>query len=135
MELHLKIIGLLLICMALIHVAFPKYFNWEVELSNLSLINRQMTYIHTLFLALVLLLMGILCLTSSHDLATTPLGKRLTLGFGLFWLLRLIIQFFGYSSTLWRGKKFETIVHILFVFLWTYLSFVFLFIYWANNGI
>ena len=135
MELHLKIIGLLLICLALIHVEFPKYFNWEVELSKLSLINRQMTYIHTLFLALVLLLMGILCLTSSRDLATTPLGKRLMLGFGLFWFLRLIVQFFGYSSTLWRGKKFETIVHILFVFLWTYLSFVFLFIYWANNGI
>jgi hypothetical protein len=30
------------------------------------------------------------------------------LGCGLFWLARLLVQFFGYSAQLWRGKGFET---------------------------
>lgn len=131
MELHLKIIGTLLIILALAHVVFPKFFNWETELKNLSLINRQMMTIHTFFIALTVLLMGILCLTSSSELINTSLGKKISLGLGIFWLIRLYIQFFGYSSSLWRGKIFETIIHVLFTLLWIYLSSIFLFIYYT----
>jgi hypothetical protein len=125
MHLHLKIIGTLLIILALIHIVFPKYFNWEKELSSLSLINRQMISVHTFFIALTIFLMGLLCFTLPNDLIETNLGKKISLGLGIFWTLRLIIQFFGYSSKLWKGKAFETTVHILFAFLWTYLSFIF----------
>ena len=92
----------------------------------MSLINRQMFYIHSYFIALTLLLMGILCLTSAADLLNTNLGKRICLGLGIFWLIRLVIQFVGYSSKLWRGKRFETGMHILFSLFWIYLSTVFL---------
>ena len=126
MEIHIKIIGLALIVLSLIHIIFPKYFNWKNELQSLSLINRQMMIVHTFFVALVLLLMGFLCLTSSNELVTSILGKRVCLGFSIFWLFRLIIQFFGYSSQLWKGKKLETSVHIIFSILWTYVSAVFI---------
>jgi hypothetical protein len=96
----------------------------------LSLINRQVMYVHTFFIALVVLLMGILCLTSAKELIETDLGKKIVLGLGIFWMIRLFIQFFGYSSKLWKGKTFETIIHIVFSFLWTYLSTIFLMIYW-----
>jgi uncharacterized membrane protein len=84
-----------------------------------------MMYVHTFFIAIVVFLIGVLCLTSSRELIETNLGKRICFGLGLFWTIRLIIQFFGYSSELWKGKTFETSVHILFIFLWTYLSFIF----------
>ncbi len=126
MVIHFKIIGILLIALALVHVIFPKYFNWDKELKSLSLINRQMMVVHTLFVALVVFLMGLLCLTSSEELMETNLGKKVSLGFGIFWFIRLYIQFFGYSSLLWKGKLFETIVHISFACTWTYLSFIFL---------
>lgn len=129
MELHLKIIGWILILLASVHVVFPKRFNWTEELSSLSLINREVMYIHTFFIALVVLLMGILCLTSAKELIETNLGNKVTLGLGVFWSIRLLIQFFGYSSELWKGKTFETIIHILSSFLWTYLSVIFLMIY------
>lgn len=125
MHIHLKIIGTLLIMLALIHGVFPRYFKWEKELGSLSLFNRQLITIHTFFIALTVFLMGLLCLTSSSDLIETSFGKKISLGLGVFWVIRLIIQFFGYSSKLWKGKTFETTVHILFTFLWTYLSFVF----------
>lgn len=125
MYLHLKITGILLIVLALIHVVFPRYFNWKTELSSLSLVNRQMTTVHTFFIALTVLLMGLLCLTSYKDLVETNLGRKICFGFGVFWTMRLVIQFIGYSSQLWKGKTFETTVHVVFIFLWTYLSFVF----------
>ena len=126
MELHLKIIGILLIVLGLVHVIFPRYFNWKAELKSLSLINRQVMMVHTFFIAITVILMGLLCLNSANELAQTSLGKKVSLGFGIFWSFRLLIQLFGYSSQLWKGKKFETLVHIVFTCTWTYLSVVFL---------
>lgn len=125
LDIHIKIIGVLLIGLALIHSIFPRYFNWKEELRRLGMMNRQMMRIHTFFIALVVFLMGVLCLYSTDDLINTQLGKTLSLGLGVFWFCRLILQFFGYSSQLWRGKTFETIVHILFSLFWVYLTGVF----------
>lgn len=116
--------------LACLHAGFPRYFNWAGELKSLSLINRQMVYIHTLFIALVVLLMGVLCWWCAPELIATPLGRKVALGLGLFWMARLLVQFFGYSVELWRGKGFETAVHISFSLLWAYLTMVFFAIYW-----
>lgn len=129
MEIHFKIIGSVLIVLAFLHAIFPKYFNWDKELASLSLINRQMMVVHTFFVAFIVFLMGLLCLSSSHDLIETSLGKKIVLGLGIFWAARLFVQFFGYSADLWKGKTFETAIHILFALLWTYLSSIFLLTY------
>ncbi len=126
MEVHFKIVGVLLISLSFMHLLFPKYFNWSKELKSLSLINRQMMYIHTLFIALLLLILGVICVSSADELISSSLGKKITLGFGIFWLIRLLVQFFGYSSNLWKGKTFETSIHLIFSFLWAYMSVVFL---------
>lgn len=131
MELHFKIIGVLLIGLALMHIPFPKQFRWKEELRPLSLLNREMMYVHTLFIALMILLMGFLCLFSSNDLVSTQLGRRVSLGMGIFWVTRLFIQFFGYSSELWKGKVFETTMHILFSILWIYFSVIFVAVWLA----
>lgn len=131
MIIHFRIIGSLLILLAFSHTVFPRYFNWREELQPLSLINRQIMTIHTFFIALCVFLLGLLCLTSGNDLINTSFGKKISLGMGLFWLIRLLIQFFGYSPELWRGKRFETIIHILFSMLFGYMSIVFFFTYFS----
>ena len=105
MELNLKIISILLIILAFIHAIFPKYFNWKQELNSLSIINRQLMYVHSFFIAFVVLLMGVLCLTSANELIETTLGKRICLGIGVFWITRFFIQFFGYSSKNLEGQN------------------------------
>ncbi|WGQ07652.1 hypothetical protein QG516_13855 [Pedobacter gandavensis] len=130
MEIHFKIIGVLLIALSFMHVIFPRYFNWSKELVSLSLVNRQMMYVHTFFIALVVFLIGVLCLTSSEELLSTGLGKKIVLGFGVFWSVRLLMQFFGYSSALWKGKFKETVIHIIFSLFWTYLTVIFFTSYW-----
>jgi hypothetical protein len=129
MTVHLKIIGSILIFLAICHIVFPRYFGWGKELLTISLINRQMMYVHTFFIALTIFLMGIFCIYGSSDIVNTSVGKQLALGFSIFWGLRLIFQFFVYSPKLWKGKIFETTIHILFSVLWTYFTTVFLMIY------
>lgn len=126
MEIHFKVIGVLLILLSVVHIFFPKYFKWDLELKSLSLINRQLMTMHTFFIALAIFLMGLLCLTSSTELIETNLGNKISLGLGIFWSIRLFMQFFGYSTGLWKGKTFETIIHIIFSLFWAYLSIVFL---------
>ena len=128
MEVHYRIIGGLLMALALVHIIFPRYFRWQVELERISLVNRQMMIVHTFFIALTVFLMGLLCLTSATELVHTSLGKKISLGLGIFWTVRLFVQFFGYSSELWKGKPFETTVHILFSGFWLYLSAVFIWV-------
>ena len=128
MDFHIKIIGVSLIVLALLHCLFPRYFNWKQELGSLSVINRQMFHVHSFFIALMVLLMGLLCLTCSPELLKSTLGKRICLGLGIFWIARLAIQFFVYSPKLWKGKRFETSVHVLFSMFWIYLSTVFVWI-------
>ncbi len=125
MEIHIQIIGTLLIVLSLIHVIFPSYFNWKSELQHLSLMNRQMMTVHTFFIALTVFLIGLLCVTSASELIVTSLGKKISLGLAVFWTIRLFTQIFIYSPKLWKGKTFETIVHILFTIFWAYMSLVF----------
>lgn len=115
-----------MILLACCHLAFPRYFRWKKELVAISPINREMMYIHTYFIALIVLLMGLLCSFQAESLNTTSLGKSITMGLALFWGSRLLVQFFGYSPSLWKGKTFETIVHIVFTGLWGYFTGLFI---------
>jgi hypothetical protein len=126
MEIHIKIVGSLLIVLSLMHIFIPKYFKWQNELTSLSLITRQILYVHTFFIAFMVLLMGLLCIGYSDELIYTRLGRVVCIGLFGFWLLRLIFQFFVYSAAVWKGKRFETIMHVLFSILWTYITAVFL---------
>jgi hypothetical protein len=118
-----------MILLAFIHFIFPYRFRWKDELNGLSLINKQLMYVHTFFIALIVLLMGIFCIYSAKDLLTTSLGKQLSFGLFIFWSIRLVFQFFVYSAELWKGKWFETSVHVIFSLLWTYFTTIFFLAY------
>lgn len=132
MEFHIRFIGGLFILLAFCHVFIPSFFGWKKELGSLSLINRQMIYAHLFFVGLGLFLLGLLCLTSSHVILATSLGRRLSLGLGIFWAVRLYFQLFVYSPRLWRGKAFEKRVHLLFSVFWAYAATVFI---WGFFGL
>ena len=125
MTTHLRIIGICLLLLAGMHAAFPRYFNWRKQLSSLDLLHGQMFRTHTFFIAYVVGLMGALCYTSAEELVATPLGRKLCFGLMLFWGLRAVFQHFVYSPLLWRGKVFETVVHVVFSVFWVYMAVVF----------
>jgi hypothetical protein len=126
-EWHLRIAGVLQIVLALLHLAFPRRFNWKEELARLSPLNRQIFLVHTFFICLVLVLIGALSLLAPDALLEPTRLSRLVLGgFATFWGLRLLCQFFVYDAALWRGHAFNSLVHVLFSLLWLYLTAVYL---------
>lgn len=129
MNIHLNVIGVILCLLSFVHIIFPSYFNWKEELPRLSLMNRQMMQVHTFYIALTVFFIGLLCIFFNFELINTDFGNKICLGLFLFWFIRFIFQIFVYSSELWKGKLFETIVHIVFTIFWAYMSFVF-FIVW-----
>jgi len=134
MELQIKIIGYLLILLSCIHVIFPKYFGWKKDLAPLQQINRSMMKVHTFFIALTVFLMGLLCVTSAEELLQTELGRKICLGLGLFWLIRLFFQFFIYPSSLWKGRRLETVIHVIASVFWVFLSYSFLWGYFSKGN-
>jgi hypothetical protein len=133
MELQIKLMGGSFILLSFLHIFFPKYFNWKQESNSLSQINRQMLYVHTFFIAFLVFLIGLLCLTSSDELLNTRFGRQISLGLSIFWTARLYAQFFVFSPKLWKGKAFETFVHVLFSLFWIYVSAIFILAYFHTG--
>lgn len=126
LTLLLKVAGLLLIGLSLMHAFFGRRFAWAEELPRLSLLNRQIFQVHCFFIALTVGLMGVLALCWSEALVTrSPLGQAITAGLTIFWTCRLVFQWMVYDWALWRGRRFETAVHWLFTGLWSFLTGVF----------
>lgn len=114
------------IFLAFFHIPFYWYFKWKEDFRSVSLLNRQMTYVHTFFLAFVLLLLGIFMLKFQCELKCSEIGNAFHLGLSIFWFTRLFFQLFVYKSELWKGKLFETIIHILFILIWIGLGLLYL---------
>lgn len=132
-EWHLRIAGALQIILALLHLAFPKRFNWKEELARLSPLNRQIFHVHTFFICVVLVMFGALSLFAPAALLEpTALSRLVLVGIAGFWALRLYCQWFVYDRRLWRGHAINTAMHALCTLLWLYLTAAYA---WARIGL
>ena len=110
----LRLAGLFLLGLFVLNFFVPRRFNWAEELPRLSLINRRIFQVHAVFIAFILLFSGLLLVGLPHELlAPTPLARAVLGGLAAFWGLRLWMQWFMYDRELWRGKRFETAMHLL----------------------
>jgi hypothetical protein len=133
LSLHLKIAGASLLFLGLAHALFPRRFNWKAELGAVSLLNRQIFQVHCFFIGLIVCMFGLLALVFTDALLErTALAPVVLAGIVLFWLARLIVQFFVYDPTLWRGDRFNTRIHLLFSLLWTYYVAIFGWALWEQ---
>ena len=129
----LRLAGLFLLGLFVLNFFVPAKFKWAEELPRLSLINRRIFQVHAVFIALILLLSGLLLVILPHELvAPTPLARAALGGLAAFWGLRLWMQWFMYDRELWRGKPFETAMHFAFSGLWIFLTATFATALWRN---
>ena len=95
-------------------------------MARLSLLNRQIFQVHSIFLVLMLALISALLLTSADALLEpTRLSRAVLAGLTIFWGLRMLMQWFFYSPELWRGHRFNTAMHCVFSTIWVYVTGVF----------
>jgi hypothetical protein len=122
----LRVAGAGLILLAGLHVPIGRRLKWREEALLLSPVNASIFRVHTFFICLVLIMMGLPCLVEpSVFLESSHAGAWMAWSFSLFWTVRLFVQWFGYPRNLWRGKKVETIVHAWFTIVWLALALLF----------
>ncbi len=122
MHWHLKIAGAGLLCLFVVHSLLPLRFSWKKELGAVSLLTRQVFFVHHFFIGLTVVMMGVVSLFFTAILVQPNLPARVVLfGLCLFWFARLVVQLFVYDSRLWRGNPRRTFAHIMATGLWIYL--------------
>ena len=107
LELHLRLVGVIMAALAVVNVFVPRRFHWPEELARLSLINRQIFQAHSIFLILMLALFSALLLTCTDALLEpTRLARAVLAGLTIFWGLRMVMQWFFYSPETWRAWEY-----------------------------
>ena len=125
-DLQLKVAGALLVSLGLAHIFFGRYFKWDKELAQLSLLTRQMFEVHCFFISLTVVLIGLCTLLYTNVLLRSgTLSQVVLTGFLVFWLARLAFQFFVYDPAIWRGRRFYTFMHMVFSVFWSYVVVVY----------
>jgi hypothetical protein len=123
LTLHLQIVGVLLMILGFSHWFFNRYFGWERELVSISLLTRQVFFVHTFFIGLGVVMVGVGSLLYANALLRpSPLSRAILAGMVAFWLCRLLVQLFVYDAAIWRGNRFWTLMHVAFSALWIYVT-------------
>jgi len=129
----LRISGVALLILFAMNFFLPRQFKWREELPRLSLINRRIFQVHAVFIAMILLMMGTLLIALPGALLKPDaLARAVLIGFITFWGARLLFQLFFYDAELWRGKPFETLMHVAFSGLWLFLTSTFAAALWKT---
>jgi hypothetical protein len=130
---HLRIVGVLMAALVVVNVFVPRRFHWGEELARLSLLNRQIVQAHAVFLILTLAMFSVLLLAGSEALLEpTRLSRLVLAGLTGFWGLRMLMQWFFYSPDIWRGHRFNTVMHGVFSVVWIYVTTVFAVAVWTQ---
>ena len=131
--LHLRLVGLLLTVVGLAHLALPKALGWDTEMRRLSLVNRQVSYLHAFFIGLACIQFGLLAWLGAGQLLTgSPLARGVLVAAAVFWGCRLGAQLVVFDSALWRGRRLTVLGHVAFVVLWSYVTGVFSWSLWPG---
>lgn len=108
------------IALAVLNFFLPTMLDWQNDLQQLSKLPREVFHVHAWFISITVGLFGILTWRFAEELA---LGRHalsiwLTTGIGIFWGIRLVIQWTYYSRSHWRGKLPRTAAHLFFTFIY-----------------
>lgn len=123
LTLLLRIAGAGLIMLAIVHIPMGRQLRWREDALRMSPANASIFHVHTFFICVVLVMMGLPSLLEpSVFLTSSRAGGWLTWSIAGFWAIRLYFQWFVYHADLWRGKRLETSLHVGFTVIWAALA-------------
>ena len=133
MEIALYIAAAAQLSVTVLNLFLVRIMKWEEAVARMPQLVREVFHVHAWFISITLVIFGVVTLRFAGELAagTNDLGRWLAAGIGLFWLIRWVMQFFFYSSSHWKGKRAETIVHIVLILLYGFFAGVYL---WVGYG-
>jgi hypothetical protein len=123
LDVHLRVVGTLLMLLGLSHFYFDRYFGWRRELASVSLFTREVFFVHTFFIGMGVMMAGAVSfICAGALLEPSALSRAVLAGMVVFWLCRLLAQWFAYDAAVWRGDRFRTLMHVVFSALWIYVT-------------
>lgn len=122
----LRFAGAGLLALALLHLPISRRLRWREEAARMSEVNAAVFHVHTFFVMLILLAMGLPALLDPRVfLDPTRAGLWATSSIAVFWTCRLIAQWTVYRQGWWKGRPLETAIHWLFSIIWLLLVLLF----------
>lgn len=133
LELLILISGILHFGTLLASFTVPKVLDWTAELNKLDKLTRQLIWAHGLFIVLIIIGFGLVTFCFAGDLASGSTLARGICGFiALFWLVRLVIQFFVFDARPYLTSPFLKLGYHGLTFVFTYH---FVVLGWAAFGV
>jgi hypothetical protein len=110
-------------CVLIASIQVPARLGWKEDLQKLTSFNRKLMWVHGGFAVLTIIAFGALTLALHAEMLR---GDRAALGvalfIGIYWALRIVVDFAYYEHKDWpRGGSFM-IGHILLTSLFAFLS-------------
>jgi hypothetical protein len=119
----IQLAGVLQFIIAAANFFLPAKLHYHENLAKVSPIIRQIFTVHSIYIVLVLVGFGLICLLFPHDLCgASALGKFLSSFLAIFWGLRVVLQFCYYDSAV---KKEHPLGTMFFGSVFLYLAVAF----------
>ena len=119
---HLRFSGVLLILLGVSHAFFDRRLSWRSDIQKLSVVNRQIFTVHWFYVALLLVMLGLLfTLLAPELLRPERLTQAIFLATTIVWAIRLFMQWFVFERALWRHDRVNRAIHYLLTAVWIYL--------------
>lgn len=127
LSLALWLAGIGHFCVLIASFQVPSRLGWKEDLQKLTPFNRKLMWVHGAFAVLTIIAFGTLTLALHDEFLR---GDRAALGLalfiGLYWALRIAVDFLYYEHKDWpRGGSF-LIGHFLLTSLFAYLAITYL---------
>jgi alginate O-acetyltransferase complex protein AlgI len=122
-NLALWLAGLGHFCVLIASFQVPAKLGWRQDLQKLTPFNRKLMWVHGGFAVLTIVAFGTLTLALHDEFLR---GDRAALGLalfiGIYWTLRVAVDFFYYEHTDWPAGRGFVVGHVLLTSLFIYLS-------------
>jgi hypothetical protein len=125
--------GLAQIVLVIGSLAIPKILNWHGELTKVRPLIKQIFWTYAGYILGINLSFGLLSVFDSRDLTNGSKLAMIITGFiALYWISRILIQFFYFDRTDFPTGKWNKSGEILLTALFIFLSAVYSLAFYAN---
>ena len=125
--------GLSQIILVIASLAIPKVLNWKSELKNVQTLIRQMFWTYAAYILVINLCFGLLSVFAFAELIDGSFLAKVVTGFiAVYWISRVLIQFFYFDRESFPPGILNRIAEVLLVTLFVSLSAVYSWALYVN---
>jgi hypothetical protein len=110
-------------CVLIASFQVPYRLKWKEDLANLATLNRKLMWVHGGFTVYTIIAFGVMSLALHREMMRGEHAALVLAAFiGLYWLLRIVVDFAYYSHRDWPTGTAFRIGHFLLTSLFVFLS-------------